>query len=149
MKKALVVFLCAGCAVVNVTLAEQSAPSAKPAVHAASPHHPVDLERLKQALTDNRRKMFASARLDLAQKYVDSFAGASGIADVDISEIVDEMATLQKQNVDLRLKYFGICLRKIDARTAGRFALVDDYVTTSLRLDLLSQIPFPGDEAAK
>jgi hypothetical protein len=38
---------------------------------------------------------------------------------------------------------------KIDVKTAGRFALVDDYITTAMRLDLLDQIPFPGDEAER
>jgi len=178
MKSALVIVLLAGFAAASPTLAQQPPPSAKSAVHSAGAHQPVDLERFKQALTDARRRMFASAmsnlsaeqlqtfwaiyadyekekdaitsnRLDLAKKYVDAFGSTTGLADADIAEIVTEMGALQNKTIDLRLKYFGIYRGRIDARTAGRFALVDDYITTALRLDLLDQIPFPGDEAPK
>jgi hypothetical protein len=150
-------------------------PAASPQTHAGAAHRPIDIAQFKQAITDARRKMFAnamsglsadqlqtfwavyadyekerdaiaSARVDLAKKYVDSFASAAGSTDVDVTSIVTEMATLQKQNIDLRVKYLGIYSTRIDTKTAGRFALVDDYVTTAMRLDLLDQIPFPGDE---
>lgn len=169
MKRALALLLLAGLPATSATLAQSNSP--KPAAHAAS-HRPVDLERFKQALAENRRKMFAtamsnlsaeqlqtfwavyadfekekneitSARMDLAQKYADTFT--TGLADSDIVEIVHEMAALQHKNVDLRVKYFDIYRARIDAKAAGRFGLVDDYITTAMRLDLLDQIPFPGD----
>jgi hypothetical protein len=177
MKKVTVIVLLAACAAAAPISAQSPRASTNPAAHAASPHQPLDPARIRQALSDSRRKMFASAmdylsaeqlqafwsvyadfekeknaitsaRLDLAQKYVDTFAGA-GLQDADIAEIVKEMVALQHKNVDLRLKYFEIYRAKIDTRTAGHFALVDDYITTANRLDLLSQIPFPGDAADK
>ncbi len=134
-----------------------------------------DLERFKMALTDERRKLFAaamsklsaqqletfwsvygdyekeknaitSARLDAAKEYFDVFASDKGVDDAAVTKAVNDMGALQKRNTDLRLKYFGILSQKLDAKTAGRFALVDDYITTAWRLDLLEHIPAPGDE---
>lgn len=178
MKRTLVMVLLAVFAAVSATPAQQSPPSTKPEMHAAGAHQPVDLQRFKEALTDARRKLFAASmsnlsaeqlqafwgiyadyekekdaitsnRLDLAKKYVDAFGSATGLADADIAEIVTEMGALQHKNIDLRLKYFETYRTKIDAKTAGRFALVDDYITTAMRLDLLDQVPFPGDKVAK
>jgi hypothetical protein len=88
----------------------------------------------------------AAARLEMVTKFAESFAGASGLSNDDITAAVRHGATLQKGLVDLRLKYFDILSTRIDPRAAGRFALTDDYVSTAVRLDWLNQIPFPGDE---
>jgi len=137
-----------------------------------------DLERFKIALTDERRKLFAAAmskltaqqletfwsvyadyekeksaitssRLELAKEYVDMYTSEKGIDDAGIAKVVNEMGALQKRNTDLRLKYFGILNQKLDAKAAGRFAIVDDYITTAWRLDLLEHIPAPGDEVKR
>ena len=138
----------------------------------------MNAERFKMALTDQRRKLFAaamgnltaqqletfwsvyssfeeeknaitSARLDLAHEYIDTFTSAKGLDDAAITKIVNEMGSLQKKNIDLRLKYFDIYSQKLDAKAAGRFVLVDDYITTAWRLDLLEAIPLPGDQVNK
>jgi len=178
MRKFLVVALFASFAAASATLAQQPPPSAKPAPHAAGAQQPVDLERFKQALTDARRKLFGASmsnlsaeqlqafwgiyadfekeknaitsdRMDLAKKYVEAFGSTTGLTDAEIPEMFAEVAALQHKTIDLRAKYFEIVRGKIDAKTAGRFALVDDYITTAMRLDLLDQIPFPGDAPGK
>ena len=178
MKRALVPFLLVGLVATSATLAQQPSKAEQPAARPATPRQPVDLDRFKQAIAENRRKMFASAmsnlsteqlqtfwavyadfekeknvitsaRMDLAKKYTETFTSTTGLADSDIVEIVHEMAALQHKNVELRVKYFDIYRARIDARAAGRFGLVDDYITTAMRLDLLDQVPFPGDEGRK
>jgi hypothetical protein len=176
MKKLVVLLLLSfttGGALARPQEARHSSPST-----AIANESPSDAERFKMALTDERRKLFAeamtsltaqqletfwsvyssyeleknaitSARLDLAKEYIDTFLGAKGIDDVAIGKIVNEMGALQKKNIDLRLKYFGIYSQKLDAKAAGRFALVDDYITTAWRLDLLDHIPFPGERVDK
>ena len=176
MKK-LVVLLLLAFATGAARALPQEAPHSSSSAASASVS-PSDAERFKMALTDRRRQLFAdainnltapqleifwsvyssyeqeknaitSARLDLANEYVDTFLGTKGIDDATITKIVNEMGALQKKNVDLRLKYFGIHSQKLDAKAAGRFALVDDYITTAWRLDLLDHIPFPGEEVGK
>jgi hypothetical protein len=63
--------------------------------------------------------------------------------------VVNDAGALQKKNTDLRLKYFGIYSKKLNGKAAARFALIDDYVTTAIRLNLLEQVPLPGEEADK
>ena len=72
-----------------------------------------------------------SARLNLLKQYTDNFAT---LTDADITKMVNESAEIQKQTMDLRMKYFGILSQKIGAKAAGRFAHIDDYLTTLVRL---------------
>ncbi|HEU5182451.1 MAG TPA: hypothetical protein VFW45_16820 [Candidatus Polarisedimenticolia bacterium] len=177
MKKALMLLLLP--LAVGAAFARPEAAAPQPASGAAVDAESYnDLERFKMALSDERRKLFGaamsklsaqqletfwsvyadyekekgaitSARLDLAKEYVDMYTGAKGIDDAGIGKVVNEMGALQKKNTDLRLKYFGILSQKLDAKAAGRFALVDDYITTAWRLDLLEHIPAPGDEVIR
>ena len=79
-----------------------------------------------------------SARLNLLKKYTDNFAT---LTDADIVKMVNESADLQKSTLDLRMKYFGILNQKLGAKAAGRFAHIDDYLTTIMRLSILDNMP--------
>ena len=127
----------------------------------------VDMAKLEQALSSKRREIIAaamggltadqmktfwgiyadfekekdtvmSARLALLKKYTDSFATLS---DADVTKMVTDSAGLQKQVIDLRMKYFDILNKKIGAKAAGRFVHVDDYLTTIGRLAMLDNMP--------
>ena len=133
----------------------------------------LNLQRYKMALTDARRKLFASgmsdltpqqletfwgvyadfekeknaitsARLDLAKKYADNF---QNVSDAEITGLLTQSSDLQKKTVDLRMKYYAILQGKLNAHAAGRFALIDDYTTTAARLNLLNQLPIPTGDA--
>ena len=39
------------------------------------------------------------------------------------------------------MKYFGILNGKLGAKAAGRFAHIDDYLTTIVRLAILDNMP--------
>ena len=167
MKKALVLSLLVGVA------AAASAQQAQPAP--AAPARQVDMGKFKMAVTEARRKLFAAgmsnltpqqletfwgvysdyekekdaitaARMDLLRRYVEGF---STLTDADITKMVGEAAASQKSNVDLGMKYFGIYSQKLNAQIAGRFFLIDDYITTALRLQLLDQLPLLGDAQKK
>jgi hypothetical protein len=77
-------------------------------------------------------------RLALLKKYTDNY---STLTDADIVKIVNESAAIQKQTLDLRMKYFGILNQKLGAKAAGRFAHVDDYLSTLFRLSMLDGMP--------
>jgi Spy/CpxP family protein refolding chaperone len=169
MKKALILSLLAGITASALAQQAQTAPQSSPAMSPAA-KEAINVARYKQALSDGRRQLFAvgmsdltpqqletfwavygdyekeknaitSARVDLAKKYVDSY---NNLADGDIAGLVNESGALQKQNTDLRLKYFGIYSQKLNPRAAGHFALIDDYITTAARLALLDQLPLPN-----
>lgn len=127
----------------------------------------VDMQKLNQAVTRTRRDLFASgmsgmtpqqleafwgvyadfekekdsltsARMNLLKQYTDGFATLS---DDDIVKMVAAASDLQKQSTDLRLKYFGILNKKIGAKAAGRFAHIDNYLTTLSLLAILDNMP--------
>jgi hypothetical protein len=127
----------------------------------------VDMAKLQHALSTKRRELVASAmggltadqmqtfwgiygdfekerdanmadRLNLLKKYTDNYAT---LTDADIVKIANESAAIQKQTLDLRMKYFGILNQKLGAKAAGRFFHIDDYLTTLFRLSMLDNIP--------
>jgi hypothetical protein len=166
--------LAATCAMGSLFAAQQAAVPKAPQTAQRGPS-PEDEERYMTALSSARRKLFAEsmnslsapqletfwgiyadyekdknalavARVEVLKKFADSFGHAEGLSDADVTAAISDMAALQKKLIDNRMKYFDILSRRIDAKTAGRFALTDDYVTTAVRLDWLNQVPFPGDE---
>jgi len=170
MKKVLALSLAAGIAAASAASARvQQSGQQQPG---ASANQDTNNQKYKMALSDARKKLFASgmseltpqqlevfwavyadfekekdaitsARVDLAKKYADNF---QNVSDAEITGLLTDSANLQKKTVDLRMKYYGILSQKINAHAAGRFALIDDYTTTAARLNLLSQLPIPtGD----
>ena len=173
MKKILVLSLAAGVAAASAF--GQQAQSGQ-GNQTSAQSQDINLARDKMALSDARKKLFASgmseltpqqletfwsvyadfekeqnavtsARVDLAKKYADNF---QNLSDTDITGLVTDSANLQKKTTDLRVKYYGILKDKINAHAAGRFALIDDFTTTAGRLNLLNQLPIPtGDMGNK
>ncbi len=127
----------------------------------------VDMAKLQHALSTKRRELVASAmggltadqmqtfwavygdfekerdanmadRLNLLKKYSENY---SSLSDADIVKMANESAAIQKQTLDLRMKYFGILNQKLGAKAAGRFAHIDDYLSTLFRLSMLDGMP--------
>ena len=95
-----------------------------------------DFEKEQDAIT--------AARLDIVRRYLQN---VDSLTDAQITSLVTDSADAQKKTTELRMKYFGIYSQKIDVRAAGHFALIDDFVTTALRVQLLSQLPIPVEGA--
>jgi hypothetical protein len=96
-----------------------------------------DYEKEKDALT--------MARVDLAKKYLDAYSSEGGLEESELTQIVNQASALQKSNIDLRLKYFRIYSQNLNTRAAARFALIDDYETTAVRMNLFSKLPLPAN----
>ena len=166
MKKALALFLFLGIAA-SAAAQQPAAGSAQKAALPEMSKSDVDMAKLQNALSTKRRELFAagmggltaqqqevfwavyadfekerdsvmSARLNLLKNYTDNFAT---LTDADIVKMVNESAELQKSTLDLRMKYFGILNQKVGAKAAGRFAHIDDYLTTIMRLSILDNMP--------
>jgi len=166
MKKFLVLFLLLGIAASAAAQQPAAGSAQKAALPELSPSD-VDMAKLQNALSTKRRELFAagmggltaqqqetfwavyadfekerdtvmSSRLNLLRKYTENFAT---LTDADIVKMVNESAELQKATLDLRMKYFGILNGKLGAKAAGRFAHIDDYLTTLMRLAMLDNMP--------
>jgi len=96
---------------------------------------------------EKEKDAIAIARTDLAKKYFDAHISEAGPGESELTQIVNEACELQKSNTDLRLKYFRIYKQKLNARAAARFALIDDYETTAIRMNLFSKLPLPANAA--
>jgi hypothetical protein len=164
MRKVLSFFLVLGIAAAAVAQQAQSAPkSSMPEMSKSD----VDMAKLENALSKKRRELFAAgmgglsadqqqifwsvygdfekerdavmaSRLALLKQYTENFATLS---DADITKMVNESAEIQKQTLDLRMKYFGIMSQKLGVKAAGRFVHIDDYLTTLFRLGMLDNMP--------
>ena len=72
-------------------------------------------------------------------------AAKGGLEESELTQIVNQASALQKSNIDLRLKYFRIYSQNLNTRAAARFALIDDYETTAVRMNLFSKLPLPAN----
>ena len=163
MKKFFAIILLVGASVAS---AQQPAPAQKSARPEMSKGD-VDMAKLEAALTQQRRELFAAGmaglapdkqqafwavyadfekekdaltaqRMTLLKQYVDNYPTLS---DSDIVKMVTAASDLQKQTSELRMKYFTILSEKIGPKAAGRFAHIDDYLTTVGRLAILDGMP--------
>ena len=168
MRKALSLFLLLG--VAAAVAAQQPSSGGQQAPKSSMPElqkSDIDMTKLQNALSKKRRELFAagmgglsadqqqvfwgvyadyekerdavmSSRLNLLKQYTDNFATLS---DADIVKMANESAEIQRQTLDLRMKYFGILTQKLGAKAAARFAHIDDYLTTLFRLGMLDNMP--------
>jgi hypothetical protein len=167
MKKLLVAIL-----LVGIAGAAKAQPAQTPSGETAT-SDAVNMEKLKNALTEKRRQLYAQGMSDLSPQQLEAFWGVYGdfekdknanmaarmnlvksyfdkfstLSDADVTKMIHEAAELQKQGTDLRMKYFGILSQKINAKAAARFALIDDYLTTIWRLSILDNLPIAGGAA--
>lgn len=106
---------------------------------------PDDRERFWKIYDDyaEERGPVDKERFALLQRYAQSYASMS---DDQAMAIVLVLGRLQISEVQLRLKYAEIVRKKMSGRVAARFFQVDDYVTTALRMNSLSNVPLvaPG-----
>ena len=167
MRKVLSLFLLLGIAGVASAQQPQASGQAPKGSMPELSKSDIDMAKLENALSKKRRELFAagmgglsadqqqtfwsvygdfekerdanmSARLNLLKQYTDNFANLS---DADVVRMVNESAEIQKQTLDLRMKYFGILTQKLGAKSAARFAHIDDYLTTLFRLGMLDNMP--------
>ena len=135
MRKALGLLLFPALCVTGIVAEERSAPTTKPSGKEEAA--PFDVERYKTACSDSRRKLFdeamsglapeakeifwatykdyesdkdeiATARGEMIKKFTDAFRDPEGLSDDAIVEAVHGLLDWQHENIDLRLKYFGV-----------------------------------------
>jgi hypothetical protein len=169
MRKVLSLFLLLGVGAAADGLAQAASGQAQ-APRSSMPEmsrQDVDMAKLENALSKKRRELFAAgmgglsadqqqafwgvyadfekerdanmaSRLNLLKQYTDNFAS---LTDADVVKMVNESAEIQKQTLDLRMKYFGILSQKLGPKAAARFVHIDDYLTTLFRLGMLDNMP--------
>lgn len=84
------------------------------------------------------RAVIETQRFTLLQRYAQSYAALN---DEQAMAIVLASGQLQVSDVQLRLKYTDRLRKKMSGKVAARFFQIDDYVTSSLRMNMLSGVP--------
>jgi ABC-type transport system substrate-binding protein len=99
----------------------------------ASVFHPIYLEfdKEKHALDDVRIKQF----VNYAKNY-------QSLSQPIMQKFIKESEKLQHDELALRKKYYNKISKAISPELASQFYEVDDFVSTMLRLNILSGLPF-------
>lgn len=61
-----------------------------------------------------------------------------------MSEFVKQSEEYQRKELAIRKKYYKIISKAISVETGSQFYEVDDFISTSLRLSVLTGLPFTG-----
>jgi len=94
---------------------------------------------------DRQRTRLIDQTLDLLSDYVTSY---DTLTNEQATRMMHEAATLLEEQVKLRRKYADEISQKLGGRVGARFFQIDDFLSTGVRLDVLSRIPFVGDQPA-
>jgi hypothetical protein len=92
---------------------------------------------------DRQRSKLIDATTILLSDYITNY---DTVTNEQATKMMDEAATLQEKQVKLRRKYADQIGQKLGGRVGARFFQIDDYLSTGIRLEVLSRIPFVGDQ---
>jgi hypothetical protein len=94
---------------------------------------------------DRRRTKLIDQTVDLLSDYATNF---DTLTNEQATKMTHEAAKILEKQVELRRKYADEISQKLGGRVGARFFQIDDYLSTGVRLAVLSRIPFVGDQAA-
>jgi len=87
---------------------------------------------------ENERRVVSERMARSVQSYAQAF---QGITDDQAWELTRATAESEKELVDIRRKAAEELKKKMGGKVALRFSLLDDYLTTAVRLDVLDDLP--------
>jgi predicted restriction endonuclease len=133
----------------------------------AQPNNAVTLEQAKRLLAAEREQIFTEAlqlsasqttvfhsvfvdynkekkELDdvLIKKFVKYAEDYQTMSSKNMAEFIKSTESFQRKDLQLRKKYYKILQDKISIEVAVRFYEVDDLISTMLRINILSSLPF-------
>jgi|GEM_PF-1598796 len=89
------------------------------------------------------RSSVADLRMQIIGEYVKNFETMS---DAKVKELLVASYKVQSQDLKLRKKYTAQLMKKVNATVAGRFWQVDDFITSAIKVTLLSNMPVLGED---
>jgi hypothetical protein len=72
--------------------------------------------------------------IEFADKY-------QSMTDADASKILDEVLSIEKQQIEIKTKWMGRMRKTISPTTVARFYQIDNKIDTLLRLDAAANVP--------
>jgi hypothetical protein len=87
---------------------------------------------------EKERSEFAVRRITLIETYVDNY---EKMDDVSTNKLVEESLAIQKHEVALREKYYGLLKTSISTSVAARFYQIEDVINVTVRMELYEGLP--------
>lgn len=92
---------------------------------------------------ENDRHAVTDAKMRIMSEYAKNFLTMS---DMKVKELLKESYKIQSKELSLRHKYATQLTKKVNATVAGRFWQVDDFISSALKVSILSNIPLLGEK---
>ncbi len=92
---------------------------------------------------EKEREAVTDARMNIIAEYAKNFLTMS---DMKVKELLKSSYKTQSKELALRKKYAGQMAKKVNATVAGRFWQVDDFITSAVKISILSNVPLLGDK---
>jgi hypothetical protein len=87
---------------------------------------------------EKERSEFALRRIMLIESYVDNY---EKLDDESTNKLVVESTAIQKNEVALREKYYGLLKKSISTSVAARFYQIEDVINVVVRMGLYEDLP--------
>ena len=81
-------------------------------------------------------------RIDYLTDYV---AQVENITDEQVDEFLKQSNSYNKKMVSLKSKYYKLMKKELSSKVAIRFMLVEEYIQTAVKYELLETLPWIGD----
>jgi hypothetical protein len=92
---------------------------------------------------EKERGQLDTEAIGLLRRFADT---SEKLDDRQCVTLINDGATLQQKGLALRKKYFNSLSKVISGKAAARFYQIDDFISTTVRLDILDNIPLFGDQ---
>jgi hypothetical protein len=87
---------------------------------------------------EKERSPFALRRIRLIESYVDNY---EKLDDASTNKLVEESASIQKNELMLREKYYALLKKSISTSVAARFYQIEDVINVVVRMGLYEELP--------
>ena len=81
-------------------------------------------------------------RIDYLTDYV---AQVENITDEQVDEFLKQSNSYNKKMVSLKSRYYKLMKKELSSKVAIRFMLVEEYIQTAVKYELLETLPWVGD----
>ncbi|MCX2744455.1 hypothetical protein OO013_11295 [Mangrovivirga sp. M17] len=92
---------------------------------------------------ESKRKKISKERVDLIKDYA---ANYSSLTDEKIDKMVNEMISIQEDELALRVKYYKKIKKELGGTVAGKFFQAEDAINTMVKASIYDDLPMLPDK---
>lgn len=92
---------------------------------------------------EQEKSVVANERMNIMSEYAANF---HTMADAKVKELIARSYKNQAKDLKIRNKYACQLTKKVNATVAGRFWQVDDFISSAVKVSVLSNVPLLGEK---